>query len=78
MGLCDPKQVRSGKAWYQVVNEPGFMQGGKTGWPPGLLQDDDKRLSKWFASKPDAREVVRRVAREHERNASTSNVQRSQ
>jgi hypothetical protein len=25
MGLCDPKAVRSGKAWYQQVNEPGFI-----------------------------------------------------
>ena len=33
--------------------------GGKTGWPPGLLQDDNSRLSKWFASKPDARQKVR-------------------
>jgi hypothetical protein len=33
--------------------------GGKTGWPPGLLQDDNSRLSRWFASKPDARRIVR-------------------
>ena len=32
----------------------------KTGWPPGLLQDDCPQLSKWFASKPDARYIVRR------------------
>jgi hypothetical protein len=25
-----------------------------TGWPPGMLQDDSKQLSKWLASKPDA------------------------
>lgn len=31
----------------------------KTGWPEGLLQDDDARLSRWFASRPDARHVVR-------------------
>lgn len=31
----------------------------RTGWPPGLLQDDDRGLSKWFASKPDARRLVR-------------------
>jgi hypothetical protein len=36
--------------------------GGKTGWPPGLLQDDNSRLSKWFASKPDARQKVRDAA----------------
>ncbi len=33
---------------------------GKTGWPPGMLQDDSSGLSRWLASKPDAREVVRR------------------
>ncbi len=31
----------------------------KTGWPPGLLQDDSRPLSRWFASKPDARRMVR-------------------
>lgn len=30
------------------------IRGGKTGWPPGLLQDDSRGLSRWFASKPDA------------------------
>ena len=34
-------------------------QGGKTGWPPGLLQDDCRGLSKWLASRPDARRRVR-------------------
>jgi hypothetical protein len=31
----------------------------KTGWPAGLLQDDCSRLSRWFASRPDARYVIR-------------------
>ena len=31
----------------------------KTGWPPGLLQDDDRKLSRWFSSRPDARLRVR-------------------
>lgn len=35
-----------------------------TGWPPGLLQDDCKKLSQWFASRIDARHVVRQVCRE--------------
>lgn len=69
MGMCDPKAIRDGKAWADVVNTPGFMNGGKTGWPPGLLQDDSRGLSKWFASRLDAREVVRENAREDERNA---------
>ena len=29
------------------------------------MQDDDNRLSKWFASRPDARHVVRRNIKEH-------------
>lgn len=37
-----------------------------TGYPPGLLQDDDPRLSKWFASRPDARRIVRGVCKEIE------------
>lgn len=32
-----------------------------TGWPPGLLQDDERRLSRWFASRADARQRVRAV-----------------
>jgi len=36
----------------------------KTGWPPGMLQDDCKGLSQWLASKPDARRRVREVAAE--------------
>jgi len=31
----------------------------KTGWAPGLLQDDERKLSIWFASRPDARQRVR-------------------
>jgi len=42
--------------------KPGPM----TGYPPGLLQDDDPQLSKWFASRPDARRVVRSVCKEIE------------
>jgi hypothetical protein len=33
------------------------LNGGKTGWPPQLLQDDCSRLSRWFASRIDARYV---------------------
>ena len=32
----------------------------KTGWPPGLLQDDDRKLSRWFASRPAARHQLRK------------------
>ena len=35
------------------------MQGGKTGWPPGLLQDDCRALSRWFESRLGAKRQVR-------------------
>lgn len=35
-----------------------------TGWPPGLLQDDSRALSRWFANKPDARRRVREACAE--------------
>lgn len=35
-----------------------------TGWPAGLMQDDCRELSLWFASKPDARRIVREVIKE--------------
>lgn len=38
----------------------------KTGWPPGLLQDDDSQLARWFSTRPDARRVVRMVCKEIE------------
>lgn len=32
----------------------------KTGWPPPpLMQDDNPQLSRWFASRPDARYVLK-------------------
>ena len=46
------------KKWIK----PGPM----TGYPPGMLQDDDPQLSKWFASRLDARRVVRNVCKEIE------------
>lgn len=38
--------------------EVTFKHGGKTGYPAGLLQDDSSPLSKWFASRLDARYIV--------------------
>lgn len=32
-----------------------------TGWDTGLCQDYNRALSKWFASRLDARHVLRRV-----------------
>ena len=36
-----------------------LANGGKTGHPPGLLQDDCRKLSKWLASRMNARQEVR-------------------
>ena len=36
--------------------------GGMTGWPPGMLQDDSRELSQALASKPDARMHAREAA----------------
>jgi len=38
----------------------------KTGWPPGMLQDDDRGLSRWLASTPNARQEAREAATEAE------------
>lgn len=45
----------------EALAEPTTTEnnGGKTGWPPGLLQDDCKGLSKWLSNQPDARRRVR-------------------
>jgi len=50
-----------------------FKQGGKTGYPVGLLQDDDSGLSKWFASKPDARYIVRKNIQERTNDRKRTN-----
>jgi hypothetical protein len=38
-----------------------MLRGGMTGAEPGLLQDDSRALFRWFASRIDARWVLRRV-----------------
>ena len=40
-----------------------LANGGKTGHPPGLLQDDCRKLSKWLASRMNARQEVREACR---------------
>lgn len=50
------------KAEAQDLTDPDLQDPDsvdKTGWPPGLLQDDCRGLSKWLASKPDARRRLR-------------------
>jgi hypothetical protein len=44
----------------ETVDSALEKNGGKTGWPPTLLQDDSRKLSKWFASRPDALYVLRK------------------
>jgi hypothetical protein len=51
------KEAEAITALRAALEQP--EQGGKTGWPPGLLQDDCRGLSKWLASQPDARRRVR-------------------
>jgi hypothetical protein len=34
----------------------------RTGWPPGLLQDDDRRLSRALANTPHARRLAEEAA----------------
>ena len=36
----------------------------RTGWDTGLCQDYNRKLSMWFASRIDARHVVRKVCAE--------------
>lgn len=45
-----------------VLAELANLQGGKTGWPPGMLQDDDRKLSKALANKVDSRMHTREAA----------------
>jgi hypothetical protein len=34
----------------------------KTGWPPGMLQDDQRKLSLWLANRIDSRRHAREAA----------------
>ena len=44
-----------------------------TGWPPGLLQDDDRGLFDWLASRIDAAAHVRDVCGEQRVNLAPKN-----
>ena len=59
---------------YQALTDV-LTNGGKTGHPPGLLQDDCQKLSKWLASRMNAlqevREVCRLIAQEQTMNDKT-------
>lgn len=41
----------------------------RSGWPPGLLQDDSRELSRWFSTRLTARQDVRK-AMEQKKQAS--------
>jgi hypothetical protein len=43
----------------QALYEVALREPLHTGFPPGLLQDDCAGLSRWLASRPDARRRVR-------------------
>ena len=43
------------------MKKTSFPPGKTTGHPPGLLQDDCRKLFKWFASRIDARWTIRQV-----------------
>ena len=47
-----------------MTHTPAANNGGKTGWPPALLQDDDRKLSQWFASRLGARYDLLRAIEE--------------
>jgi len=48
----------------------------KTGWPQEmfLMQDDCSKLSRWFASRIDARETIRRVFRQEKGQDMTQEI----
>lgn len=39
---------------------------GKTGWPPGMLHDDDKNLSRWLSQRGNAGQLAAQAAHEAE------------
>lgn len=50
MGYCDPKAIRNGRSWADLVNQPGFMSGhlpGKVaGTSPNPKSEGQNTLSK--------------------------------
>ena len=52
------------------------MSPNRTGWPPGLLQDDSRELSSWFSSRLGAKHQVDKVCAElrNQRTKTTMNT----
>jgi hypothetical protein len=44
------------------MSDAQALHGGRTGWPPGMLQDDSHELSTWLSTRPDARRLAREAA----------------
>ena len=58
-----PSGPTGSEIWHKQMNairvaSEALAESERTGWPAGLLQDDDRKLSKGLASKPDAKHVV--------------------
>ena len=51
--------------------EPKLEPPPKTGWPPGMLQDDCGKLSQWLANRIDSRRHAREAADEIRRLTNT-------
>ena len=43
----------------KAKRENAEQNGGMTGWPPGMLQDDSRELSRALANAPHARQHVK-------------------
>ena len=56
--LAQPTSGDYALGYAEGFNDACKRQPERTGWPAGLLQDDDRKLSKWLASRPDAKHVV--------------------
>ena len=41
MGYCDPKAIRNGRSWADLVNQPGFMNGHLPGKVSGAVQSPE-------------------------------------
>ena len=76
MTLPDPIYVRhivtdTGLVSSRLYSEAQMLEfaknnGGKTGWPPGLLQDDCYALARWLSSRSDALHKLRELYSEKE------------
>lgn len=59
-GKADSSPPQAQQGLQAPLSDPGAQEGEH--WPPGMLQDDSRELSRWLASKPDARQLVREAA----------------